>query len=249
MSWLVSIASVLFLALSPSISYSQYTVGQSELDESVSLGTGQTRFVGPNFDKQVTYDDKGDYGIIEGDIIVPLNSTVLPTLDPLYGSSSVVINGFRWLDRTLYYRFDNVTTQTRNIVLDAVNHISSRSAVHFVELSSPSRYHVRIRDTAGGGCSSRVGYKVYQSEINQGYQNLNLARPVGNSGHCLYLGVAVHELMHALGFWHEQSREDRNLHSLPLTIKMSLLLQKIIGINLTSIFRMVLTWGLMITVH
>ena len=37
-----------------------------------------------------------------------------------------------------------------------------------------------------------------------GEQELSLAGP------CLKKGTAIHELMHALGFWHEQSRPDRD---------------------------------------
>ena len=49
-------------------------------------------------------------------------------------------------------------------------------------------------------CYSSVGVKYWQS----GPQELSL----GNG--CNHKGTIMHEMMHASGFWHEQSRPDRN---------------------------------------
>ena len=40
-----------------------------------------------------------------------------------------------------------------------------------------------------------------------GPQTISLASPG-----CLYKGIAMHEMMHCAGFYHEQSRRDRDQH-------------------------------------
>ena len=56
--------------------------------------------------------------------------------------------------------------------------------------------------SANTGCWSYVGRLGIG--INQGRQELNLQK----SG-CVFAGVVEHEMLHALGTWHEQSRPDR----------------------------------------
>lgn len=52
-------------------------------------------------------------------------------------------------------------------------------------------------------CWSPVGRQYWMTGVGQELS-------VGNG--CNHKGTILHELMHALGFWHEQSRPDRNLY-------------------------------------
>lgn len=168
--------------------------------------TGTTRITGPGFDRTVRYEDRGDYGIMEGDIHIPLNKPVIATDGAEIAHGSTIGKGaeahyYRWPDGKVHYRFASaVSKDVKAAVATAIAHIETRTYVEFIEIFDPLQYHVLITDDQEG-CYSDVGYYGFPYS----YQLLNLQRY-----YCERPSTAIHELLHTLGMWHEQSRSDRD---------------------------------------
>jgi hypothetical protein len=71
--------------------------------------------------------------------------------------------------------------------------------VRFRPKTASDRYYITIRN--GNGCYSYVG----QSGFMTGDRTVSLQHPG-----CITQGIIMHELLHTLGFYHEQSRPDRD---------------------------------------
>lgn len=99
-----------------------------------------------------------------------------------------------WPNNTVYYSIDpNLSGKER--VTDAINHWQANSSIKFVQRSSESNY---VYFTTGSGCSSYIG-------MIGGRQNITLSTSCST-------GSTIHEIGHAIGLWHEQSRVDRDRH-------------------------------------
>ncbi|KAL9956652.1 hypothetical protein ACROYT_G038161 [Oculina patagonica] len=92
----------------------------------------------------------------------------------------------------------NYVDEARANVLEAMREIQKVSCVRFKDREDGDKHWVKI--IKKNGCWSYIG-----REYNKpGAQELS----IGDG--CNTKGIIIHELMHALGFWHEQSRTDRD---------------------------------------
>lgn len=130
-------------------------------------------------------------------------------------ASVVIRDGWRrgrWVDAVVPYTFaddwDDPNTAhddnacVRHVILQAMDEIAAVSAVRFVPRTD-ERDHVNFR--SGDGCSSWIGRRGYQQHVNLAYEG-----PTQPDLRCAKTFIVVHEILHALGFLHEHTRDDRN---------------------------------------
>jgi len=104
---------------------------------------------------------------------------------------------YRWPNALMPYTIDSgLPNQSR--VTNAIAHWTQNTKMRFVRRTSSnaSQYPNYVRFRSATGCWSSVG-------MQGGRQDIGLASGCGT-------GSTIHEIGHAWGLWHEQSREDRN---------------------------------------
>lgn len=85
-----------------------------------------------------------------------------------------------------------------DLIEHALNEYHKQSCIYFIQRRSSDRDYISI-ESASTGCWSSVGR-------TGGKQIVNLQTP----GCVKKVGTVIHELLHALGFLHEQNRDDRD---------------------------------------
>lgn len=131
-------------------------------------------------------------GLFEGDII--LSSTKSGQNGNNKDDVPNPKNGIKW-DRQKwdggiipYFISNQFNAMERSVIAKAFSEYHKNTCIKFVPRTTERDY---IQIIKGNGCSSLVGKS-------------GGAQPVTLGHGCVYNGVVIHELMHAVGFWHEQ---------------------------------------------
>ena len=125
--------------------------------------------------------------IMEGDIIVGKKED--------FGEFNIlgaIGKGKKWDNAVMHYVIQNGHPKKEEI-LQAINYINSKSNLKIIPKTSTAKDYVFFVNS--GGCSSYVGKQGGKQKIN--------------IGGCSY-GSIIHEILHASGIYHEQSRTDRD---------------------------------------
>jgi hypothetical protein len=131
---------------------------------------------------------------LEGDIILGDLSSIEEGVeeDAKEGVARISRTG-RWPGGNVAYAIDAALPNPAR-VRDAIAHWEERTSLRFHERTAGEADFIQFVD--GGGCSSYVGKVGGMQPVT-----LNAACTTGN---------AIHEIGHAIGLWHEQSRTDRD---------------------------------------
>ncbi|XP_017729576.1 PREDICTED: meprin A subunit beta isoform X5 [Rhinopithecus bieti] len=116
-------------------------------------------------------------------------------LDRAQIRNSIIGENYRWPHTIPYVLEDSLEMNAKGVILNAFERYRLKTCIDFKPWAGEANYISVIK---GSGCWSSVGNR------RVGKQELSIGE------NCDRIATVQHEFLHALGFWHEQSRSDRD---------------------------------------
>lgn len=109
----------------------------------------------------------------------------------------------------------------RSLINEAIADYEANICMDFVERTTEESY-IYFMDNGGGGCWSYVGRRydginyvislLYKIACGEPITKLIPLQINLDGSQCAIKGTVVHEILHAMGFFHEHQRPDRDEH-------------------------------------
>ncbi|KAK3896133.1 hypothetical protein Pcinc_000182 [Petrolisthes cinctipes] len=117
--------------------------------------------------------------------------------EPGHERAAILGDQYLWSGGVVPYVLgSSVSSAQQTVIEQGMNDFHAKTCVRFQPRTSESNYIEIV--TNDNGCWSYVG-------TIGGMQRLSL-----DTNGCVYVGTVIHELMHAIGFYHEHTRNDRD---------------------------------------
>ncbi|XP_077567592.1 low choriolytic enzyme-like [Stigmatopora nigra] len=131
--------------------------------------------------------------LVEGDLVFPRKRTAMKCMDKKYSCLwPKSYNGNIDIPYTIVDKYNDNEKQT---IVGAIREIEARTCIRFMPRTTQRSY---ISFEPLFGCSSQPGFMGYKQVVS-----------LHRSG-CVQTGIIQHEVLHALGFYHEHTRSDRD---------------------------------------
>ncbi|XP_036449061.1 meprin A subunit beta-like isoform X2 [Colossoma macropomum] len=108
--------------------------------------------------------------------------------------SAILGNEYRWNGYIPYMLNETLSINDKGVILRAFEQLRLKACIDFKPQTTENNY---ISVEGLTGCWSYIGKTGGRQQLS-----------IGNG--CGYIGIVEHEFLHALGFYHEQSRYDRD---------------------------------------